>query len=321
MRYSLIIPVYNRPQEAAELLKSLAQQTFTDFEAIIVEDGSTLPCQSVVQEYVDKIKIRYLFKPNTGPGDSRNYGATHSSGEYIIVLDSDCIVPEGYLQAIEDELCAQPSDAFGGPDAAMPTFSPMQKAVNYAMTSFLTTGGIRGRNSNKNADRFYPRSFNMGISRPVYQQLGGFADMRYGEDIDFSIRIFAAGYAVRLFSQAYVYHKRRTNLRKFFVQVWHSGFVRIALYRKYPASLKLVHCLPAMFTLGCALLAACSVFSPYNLLPVALFAMIIFVHSTAANKNMLVGCLSVAAALVQLWGYGTGFIAAAAQSICKHKKI
>lgn len=213
MRYSFIIPVYNRPDEVDELLQSLLEQTFRDFEVIVVEDGSSVPCRDVTLKYADRLDLHYYTKPNSGPGQTRNYGAERSHGEYLIILDSDCILPPGYLDAVEAELQAAPADAFGGPDRAHASFTPIQKAINYSMTSFFTTGGIRG--GKKKMDKFYPRSFNMGIRRDVYQALGGFSRMRFGEDIDLSIRIFKGGYRCRLFPGAWVYHKRRTDLKKF----------------------------------------------------------------------------------------------------------
>ena len=253
MKYSFIIPVYNRPDEVDELLDSLTRQTLRDFEVVVVEDGSSVPCRHIVEKYANRLPVRYFDKSNSGPGQTRNYGVERSTGEYVIVLDSDCIIPPGYLQAVEDELKREPADAFGGPDRAHASFTPVQKAINYAMTSFFTTGGIRG-GSKKKMDKFYPRSFNMGIRRDVYLALEGFSKMRFGEDIDFSIRIFKGGYRCRLFPEAWVWHKRRTDLKKFFKQVHNSGIARINLYKKYPESLKLVHMLPAVFTLGVGLL-------------------------------------------------------------------
>ena len=196
MRYSVIIPVYNRPKEVDELLESLCTQTFTDFEVIVVEDGSNETSESVCEKYQRQLDLKYFFKPNSGPGPSRNYGAEHSSGEYLIILDSDVIVPKDYLQHIEDALKANPTDAFGGPDRAHESFTPIQKAINYSMTSFFTTGGIRG--GKQKMDKFYPRSFNMGIRSSLFQQVGGFAPIRYGEDIDLSTRLFKAGCECRL---------------------------------------------------------------------------------------------------------------------------
>ena len=308
MRYSIIIPVYNRPDEVGELLQSLVEQQFKDFEVVVVEDGSIIDCKSVVDKYKPLLNIKYYQKANSGPGQTRNYGALRSTGDYLIILDSDCILPPRYLQAIEDELTATPADAFGGPDRAHDSFTDMQKAINYSMTSFFTTGGIRG--GKKKMDKFYPRSFNMGIRRTVYQALGGFSNMRFGEDIDFSIRIFQGDYVCRLFPEAWVYHKRRTDLRKFFKQVYNSGIARINLYKKYPSSLKLVHLLPAVFTIGVAFFLVGSVFCLYSLLPLLLFALLVGTDATIQNCSIRIGFYAIAASYVQLLGYGTGFLRA-----------
>ena len=308
MRYSIIIPVYNRPDEVDELLNSLTQQTVRDFEVIVVEDGSSVTCEHVVKRYEQQLNIRYFNKPNSGPGQTRNYGAERSSGEYLLILDSDCILPPGYLAAIEEELKRQPADAFGGPDRAHDSFTSTQKAINYAMTSFFTTGGIRG--GKKKMDKFYPRSFNMGLKADVYRALGGFSKMRFGEDIDLSIRIFKGGYSCRLFPEAWVWHKRRTDLKKFFKQVYNSGIARINLYKKYPESLKVVHLLPAVFTLGVVFVLLSSLICPYALLLLAIFAIIIFTDSSIRNRSPWIGMLSVLAAFIQLTGYGSGFLSA-----------
>ena len=308
MRYSLIIPVYNRPDEVDELLESLTRQHFQDFEVLVVEDGSSVPCESVVDRYATSLDIHYLKKANSGPGQTRNFGAERSWGEYLLILDSDCVLPPNYLDAIEAELQKEPADAFGGPDRAHESFTRVQKAINYAMTSFFTTGGIRG--GKKKMDKFYPRSFNMGIRREVYQDLGGFSKMRFGEDIDFSIRIFKAGYRCRLFPDAWVWHKRRTDWRKFFKQVYNSGIARINLYKKYPESLKLVHILPAVFTLGVCAILLLSLVCPWSLLLLFVFVLVILIDASLQNKSLFIGVLSVIAAFIQLIGYGTGFLSA-----------
>ena len=324
MKYSLIVPVYNRPDEVDELLASLTMQTNTDFEVIIVEDGSTRTCKDVCEKYADRLDLHYFMKKNSGPGQSRNYGAERSKGEYLIVLDSDVVLPDGYLQAVDNELRSEPADAFGGPDRAHPSFTDTQKAISYSMTSFFTTGGIRG--GKKKLDKFYPRSYNMGIRRDVYLRLGGFSKMRFGEDIDFSIRIFKAGLSCRLFPGAWVWHKRRTDFRKFFRQVYNSGIARVNLYKKYPESLKAVHLLPAAFTLGVIALvltsAAGRLLMHYDdlhrwywlcagpWLPIMAYSLLIAADSTARNRSLKIGLLSVAAAFVQLMGYGFGFIEA-----------
>lgn len=335
MKYSIIVPVYNRPDEVDELLRSLTEQTFKDFEVIIVEDGSSVTCKSVTDRYTGILDIKYFSKPNSGPGQTRNYGAERSNGEYLIVLDSDCILPQDYLKTVEDELQTSPADAFGGPDRAHPSFTDTQKAINYSMTSFFTTGGIRG--GKKKMDKFYPRSFNMGIRAEVYNTLGGFSKMRFGEDIDFSIRIFKGGYTCRLFPEAWVWHKRRTDMKKFFKQVHNSGIARINLYKKYPESLKLVHMLPAAFTVAMSVFALLTVlgimiyvFGYFShdgnskagvselglymmfagLVPPAIYSLVILADSSIKNNSIKIGIKSILASFIQLTGYGSGFIIA-----------
>ena len=308
MKYSFIIPVYNRPDEVDELLDSLTRQTIRDFEVVVVEDGSSVPCKEVVDKYADRLTIHYYNKANSGPGQTRNYGVERANGEYMLILDSDCILPEKYLEMVEADLQSQKADAFGGPDRAHESFTDVQKAINYAMTSFFTTGGIRG--GKKKLDKFYPRSFNMGVRKDVYQALGGFSKMRFGEDIDFSIRIFKGGYQCRLFPEAWVWHKRRTDLKKFFKQVHNSGIARINLYKKYPESLKLVHVLPALFALGVVFLLLASFLWGGGLSLLLLFALIVFVDASSQNKSLKIGMLAIAASFIQLTGYGTGFLRA-----------
>lgn len=306
--FSIIVPVYNRPDEVYELLESLTKQTFTDFEVIIVEDGSSVKCDHIVSHYANSLDIMYFFKPNSGPGDTRNYGSQHSQGEYLLILDSDCILPSTYLENIDNELKHNPCDAFGGPDRSHESFTDIQKAISYAMTSFFTTGGIRG--GKKKLDKFYPRSFNLGIKREVYEALGGFSKMRFGEDIDLSIRIFDKGYSCRIFPDAWVYHKRRTDFRKFFKQVHNSGIARINLYKRHPKSLKIVHLLPACFTLGVLLLLILSFFSLWFLLPITVYSLLIFLDAWRQEGRIKIGFLSIVASFVQLIGYGTGFLRA-----------
>ena len=322
MKYSIIVPVYNRPDEVDELLESLSNQTLKDFEVIIVEDGSVKPCKDVCDKYAGILALHYYAKENSGPGQSRNYGVERAKGEYVIILDSDVVLPTGYLKAIDDELRQNPSEAFGGPDAAHDSFTPVQKAISYSMTSFFTTGGIRGGKAK--LDKFYPRSFNMGIRRDVYLKLGGFSKMRFGEDIDFSYRIVEAGFKPRLLPEAWVWHKRRTDFKKFFRQVYNSGIARINLEKRHPGTMKLVHLLPTVFTVGVIGLILISAvgralmhyvdrdqfywmcFAPW--IPILLYCLIICIDSSIRNKSLWVGLLSIPAAFTQLMGYGLGFI-------------
>ena len=306
MKYSIIVPVFNRPDEVDELLESLCHQEVNNFEVIIVEDGSKKPCKDVCDKYAGILDLHYYYKENSGPGQSRNYGAERANGDWLIVLDSDVVLPAGYLRAVDERLKME-IDAFGGPDASHPSFTPIQKAISYSMTSFFTTGGIRG-GKGKKLDKFFPRSYNMGIRREVYQELGGFTKMRFGEDIDFSYRIVEAGYKTALIPEAWVWHKRRTDFRKFFRQVYNSGIARINLTKRHPGTLKLVHLLPTVFTLGVIGLLLLSVFSILTLIPILFYSAVIFLDSSLKNKSLWVGLLSIPAAFTQLMGYGFGFI-------------
>ncbi|MDE7403334.1 MAG: glycosyltransferase [Muribaculaceae bacterium] len=312
---SIIVPVYNRPDEVAELLESLKAQTDKDFEIVIVEDGSTVPCLEAetlpdgalnVVGY-DSLRLKYFRKPNEGRSIARNYGMERASGQWFIFVDSDVILPPDYIASVRKSLRENPVDCFGGPDAAHDSFTPVQKAINYAMTSFLTTGGIRG--GKVSMEKFTPRTFNMGFSRAVYDKVGGFREM-FSEDIDMSTRIRMAGFKIALFPDAYVYHKRRGNLRKFWKQVHVFGMSRITLQLLYPGSMKLVHWMPAVFTIGAIALVIASCFNIWFLLPLVLYIVALWIGALIAERNLKIACLAVAASMVQLLGYGTGFIKA-----------
>ena len=336
MNYSIIVPVYNRPNEVDELLESLLAQTVMPYEIIIVEDGSIEPCNHIIEKYKDKLPVKYIVKENSGPGLSRNFGAGQATGDFFIFLDSDCILPPGYMEAADNYIINNPIDAFGGPDRAHSSFTPVQKAISIAMTSPITTGGIRG--GKKSMETFHPRSFNMGLSRRVFDKTGGFSSLRFGEDIDLSLRIFSAGFKVALIPEAYVYHKRRTDLRKFYRQVYNSGMARINLYVLHPESLKLVHLLPSLFLAGSIIIlemALCILFlclfpsfslwaSPslalWTLSPLLLFSLLILFTSYYAERSIKVAFIAVAASFVQLYGYGAGFNSAFFQRIILGKK-
>ncbi len=308
MYYSLVIPVYNRPNEIDELLESLTLQTFKNFEVIVVEDGSAIPCDEIIQKYNSQLNIKYYSKENTGPGLTRNYGVERATGEYVIIFDSDCIIPPNYMEIVDSNLKKEAVDAFGGPDRAHPSFSKLQKAINYSMTSFFTTGGIRG--GKKQLDKYYPRSFNMGVKKDVYQATGGFSKMRFGEDIDFSLRLVKANYNVKLFIDAWVYHKRRVDLKKFYKQVFNSGIARINLLKRHPGSMKLVHILPASFTIISILLIILSLFSSncYYIFPLLLYCVMVFIDATIKEKSVEIGFLAIVTSFIQLFAYGLGFI-------------
>ncbi|MDB4902324.1 MAG: glycosyltransferase [Mucilaginibacter sp.] len=310
MFFSIIIPLYNRPQEIKELLETLTVQTYKQFEVLVIEDGSDIDAEEVVKSFSDKLDIKYFVKPNTGQGFSRNFGFERAKGDYFVVFDSDCLIPENYLQIVKDSLAKNYVDAYGGPDAAHPSFTPVQKAISYAMTSPFTTGGIRG--NKKGIGQFHPRSFNMGISRKVWEKAGGFIITRLGEDIEYSIRIHSMGFKIGLIPEAKVYHKRRTNFLKFYKQLHFFGRARINVYKFFPNELKIVHFFPAIFTLFLLFTLVTNIFNwkitEFCNFILALFILLIFFHSLIENKSVKIAFLSLIASFIQLIAYGLGFM-------------
>lgn len=307
-KYSVIVPVYNRIDEVEDLLQSLTKQSFTDFETIIVEDGSTMPCEDTVKKFQEQIDVKYYFKDNEGRSIARNHGIERASGDYFIFFDSDCVIPENYFEILDKRLKTTPLDCFGGPDAAHSSFTPVQKAISFAMTSFLTTGGIRG--GKIQLEKFVPRSFNMGYSRKVYERVGGFREM-FSEDIDMSTRIRMAGFSIGLISDAEVYHKRRVDFGKFWRQVHVFGMSRITLKLLYPDSLKVVHTLPALAVIiGLILVGLGITLSPWWLLPLAIYIIAIFFAACISTRSIGIALLAIPASVIQILGYGTGFIRA-----------
>jgi glycosyltransferase involved in cell wall biosynthesis len=310
MFFSIIIPLYNRPQEISELLGTLTLQTYKQFEVLVIEDGSTNKADTIVKGFESILDLKYYEKPNEGQGFTRNFGFERAKGDYFIIFDSDCLIPADYLQIVNDSLNVNWLDAYGGPDGAHPSFTPLQKAISYSMTSPFTTGGIRG--GKKGIGQFHPRSFNMGISRAVWEKAGGFIITRLGEDIEYSIRIHSLGYKIGLIPEAIVYHKRRTDFVKFFKQIHFFGRARINIYKFFPSQLKLVHFFPAFATLGIAFTIIA------NLLqwPIAtlcnylliIYILLIFFHSFIKNKSAKIAFLSIIAAFTQLTAYGLGFM-------------
>lgn len=312
-KYSVIIPVYNRVDEVEDLLASLSVQTASNFEVIIVEDGSTDPCKDTVEKYRNKLDVKYFYKENEGRSIARNYGMEHATGNYFIFFDSDCVIPNNYFAKLNSMSANEYFDCFGGPDAADNTFSHTQKAINHAMTSFLTTGGIRG--GKIRLEKFTPRTFNMGFSRKVYETVGGFREM-FSEDIDMSTRIRLAGFTIGLYPDLPVYHKRRVDFKKFMRQVYVFGMSRITLKILYPDSLKAVHCLPALFLIGATAMIAMAIFvSPWWITPLALYLLSIFASALYATRSLDIALRAVPASIIQLGGYGYGFIKAYIQKI------
>lgn len=309
MYFSIIIPLYNRPDEAEELLESLCKQTVSSFEVVVVEDGSTKKSNTVVDQYRDRLDITYFEKTNSGPGLTRNSGATRAKYDYLVFFDSDCVIPPHYIETVSHALQTHYADAYGGPDAALPSFTTLQKAINYSMTSFFTTGGIRG--GKKSMEKFKPRSFNLGVSKKAFDMIGGYGSMRFGEDIDFSLRLLEKGFRTMLIPDAFVYHKRRSTFRQFYKQVYNSGIARINLYLSHPGSMKIVHLLPALFVSGMVFILLLSIFYPVLLLLPLLYSILVFFDSLHKNRSFGVALKSIGAAWIQLMGYGTGFLSAA----------
>ncbi|MEL4308749.1 glycosyltransferase [Joostella sp. CR20] len=308
LNFSFIIPVYNRPEEVNELLESMAMlDGDIPFEVVIVEDGSTISSEEIVQQYQDKLQISYYFKPNSGPGDSRNYGMQKAKGNYFIILDSDCILPPSYLEAAKSALDANFVDCYGGPDAAHSSFSDIQKAINYSMTSFLTTGGIRG--GKKAVNKFQPRSFNMGLSQKAFETTGGFGKIHPGEDPDLTIRLWKAGFETVLIPLAFVYHKRRISWEKFYQQVQKFGLTRPILNQWHPETKKITYWFPTFFILGFAISILLWFAGEARLLWLyAMYFTIIFLDALVKNKSVKIAFLAVYAVLTQFFGYGLAFV-------------
>lgn len=308
MYFSFIIPVYNRPDEIDELLQSLVHQTYTnDFEIVVVEDGSSVSCKDVVNKYLNQLNVSYYFKKNSGPGDSRNYGMKVAKGNYFIILDSDCIIPENYLVEVDAFLTNNYVDCFGGPDAAHDSFSDVQKAINQTMTSVLTTGGIRG--ASEKLGKFQPRSFNMGISKEAFEASGGFGKIHPGEDPDLSIRLWKMNFKTALIPNAHVFHKRRIDWEKFYKQVNKFGKARPILNQRYPEYSKITYWFPAVFMVGFYIsvlfvIVGINVFFYCYLL----YFLTLFIETLVKTKNLKIGFLTIIATFIQFFGYGAGFL-------------
>lgn len=309
-KYSVIIPVYNRPDEVDELLDSLTKQSFKDFDILIIEDGSTIKCDQQVARYQDRLTIQYFFKENSGQGFSRNHGFERAQGEWLIVFDSDCLIPEDYFESVEKYLSENNIDAYGGPDKAHSSFTSVQKAISYSMTSFFTTGGIRG--GKKHVGVFHPRSFNMGIKKEVFEKTGGYILPKKGEDIEFSIRIIKNGFKTALIEDAFVYHKRRTNFSQFFKQLHFFGTARINVFRFYSSELKIVHLFPSVFLIGfltsICLMALGFYLGMIGLVCYSVYFILVLIDATVKNRSIKIGIYSTFAALIQLSAYGLGLI-------------
>ncbi|MFT6755319.1 MAG: glycosyltransferase involved in cell wall biosynthesis [Urechidicola sp.] len=312
--FSIIIPVFNRPSEIDELMHSLSVQSFkNDFDVVIVEDGSTDTCESVIEKYQDTLSINYFFKENSGAGLSRNYGMERASGTYFIILDSDVILPSHYLEEVENALLHNFTDAYGGADAAHASFTAMQKAINYSMTSVLTTGGIRGKKHS--IEKFQPRSFNMGISKEAFSKTNGYSEMKYGEDIDLTFRLWEKGYKTQFIEKAYVYHKRRSTLSEFFNQTFNFGTARPILNRKYPSTSKLTYWFPSLFIIGLDISIILAIFGYTLFIKVYFIYFMILLIDSFFRNGLKVAFLSIITSFTQFLGYGLGFLKSLFSSI------
>lgn len=308
LKFSIIIPVFNRPNEIDELLESLTQQDFQEgFEVLIIEDGSIEKSDLVVNKYQEKLHLSYFFKENSGAGDSRNFGMQQASGNYFIILDSDVILPNHYLSEVKSALEHNFTDAFGGPDAAHKSFTSLQKAINYSMTSVLTTGGIRGKK--QAVGNFQPRSFNMGISKNAFKKTNGFSKMKIAEDIDLTFRLWENDFETQLIPNAFVYHKRKSSLRDFFNQTYKFGKARPLLNQKYPKSAKITYWFPSLFLVGFDIGIFLLIFGISQIIAFyGLYFTLIFLDSLFQNKNLKVAFLSIVTTFTQFSGYGFGFL-------------
>ncbi|WP_127846365.1 glycosyltransferase [Psychroflexus aestuariivivens] len=308
LHFSFIVPVYNRPKEIEELLESLTKIE-DDFEVLIIEDGSTETSEHVIEEYKTKLKLKYFSKSNSGPGDSRNFGMKKAKGNYYIILDSDVILPNTYLSEVREALHAYHFDCFGGPDRAHQNFSDTQKAIDYVMTSFLTTGGIRGSKNSKISTTYEPRSFNMGLSKEAFQETQGFSDIHPGEDPDLSIRLKQKGFNVGYIPKAFVYHKRRIDFSKFKTQVNKFGLVRPILLKRYPNTAKITYWFPSVYVVVLVLSLFFIVFD-YHFIAyfLSLYLFLLLIDASVTHKSLKIGLLTLWATQIQFFGYGLGFL-------------
>ena len=308
LKFSIIVPVYNRPQEIDELLESLIKQDFSDaFEVLVIEDGSTEKCNEIVEKYTSQLDLKYFYKENTGAGASRNFGMQQATGNYFIILDSDVLVPKQYLSEVSSALNENYTDAFGGPDAAHQSFTALQKAINYSMTAVLTTGGIRGKK--KAVGKFQPRSFNLGLSQKAFELTNGFSKLKVGEDIDLTFRLWENGFETQLIENAFVYHKRRSTIKQFFKQTFAFGTARPQLNKRYPETAKFTYWFPSLFIMGFDIGVIAAIFGFWQLAAFyGCYFALLFLDSLFQNKNIIVAFLSVITTFTQHLGYGLGFL-------------
>ena len=305
---SIVVAIFNRKDELFELLNSLIAQTDKDFEVIIVDDGSFVDLVPTVETFKEMLSIQYFKKPNSGPGLSRNYGANRAKNDWLVFVDSDVIVEKDYIENIKKNLEKTDCAAFGGADKAHKGFNLLQKAISYSMTSVFTTGGIRG--SKKAVTRFQPRSFNMGVNKEIFLKIGGFSEMRIGEDPDLSMTIWENGYQTAFFDNIGVYHKRRTDLGKFSKQVYQFGCARPILNQRHPDYVKPTFWFPTLFLLGyvAGILEYFLLQKGFVLACYGFYTLVIFVHALYLTKNIAIAAQAIITTYIQMFSYGYGFL-------------
>ena len=305
---SIIIAIFNRKDELFELLNSLIAQTDKNFEVIIVDDGSFVDLLPTVETFKEMLNIQYFKKPNSGPGLSRNYGANRAKNDWLVFVDSDVIVEKDYIENIKKNLEKTDCAAFGGADKAHKGFNLLQKAISYSMTSVFTTGGIRG--SKKAVTRFQPRSFNMGVNKEIFLKIGGFSEMRIGEDPDLSMTIWENGYQTAFFDDIGVYHKRRTDLGKFSKQVYQFGCARPILNQRHPDYVKPTFWFPTLFLLGyvAGILEYFLLQKGFVLACYGFYTLVIFLHALYLTKNIAIAAQAIITTYIQMFSYGYGFL-------------
>jgi glycosyltransferase involved in cell wall biosynthesis len=305
---SIIVAIFNRKDELTELLTSLSVQTDKDFEVIIVDDGSPVELLPTVNSFNELLEIQYFKKENSGPGLSRNYGAERAKNDWLVFVDSDVIVEKDYLENIKKNLENTDCAAFGGADKAHEGFSILQKAISYSMTSVFTTGGIRG--SKKAVTKFQPRSFNMGVNKEIFLKIGGFSEMRIGEDPDLSMTIWENGYQTAFFDNIGVYHKRRTDLGKFSKQVYQFGCARPILNQRHPNYVKPTFWFPSLFLLG-YIVGILEYFFIKNGLLLAFYGfytLLVLLHAWFITKSPAIAFQAIITTYIQMFSYGFGFL-------------
>lgn len=316
-KFALISPTFKRPDEVTEFLDSLRKLDYPKdkFEIILGDGTPGDELRPLIYPYQKDLPLKIYYEEFLPVSNARNRAAELSTAQFFIFLDSDCIIPEGYLKAVEFFLDAHPQiNLFGGPDAASEDFTDLQKAISFSMTSFLTTGGIRGGSSS--VTTYHPRGFNMGISAELFNKVGGYDEnFVCGEDVELSMRLIKAGAKSAFIEEAHVFHKRRTSIKQFRRQVFRFGAARPLLAKAHPGNLKITHLFPLAFTVYRHVSAILFLLVFYfNLsvlsLPFAMYVlyMVAVFFSALKKEGLSVALLAVQTTNTMNAGYGIGFL-------------